>query len=65
MSFFSVSDVFRLWFLWILISEYNPDTFMAWSGVFENSLGSVLPQECAKVMLAFYKQARLDVGISH
>lgn len=38
---------------------------MAWSGVFENSLGSVLPQECAKVTLAFHKQARLDVGISH
>lgn len=30
---------------------------MAWSGIFENRLGSVFPQDCAKGALAFYKEA--------
>lgn len=35
---------------------------MAWSGVFEDRLVSLFPQNCAKGTLAFYKEARLDVG---
>ena len=38
---------------------------MAWSEVFENKLGSVFPQDCAEGTLAFYKEARLDIGILH
>lgn len=36
---------------------------MAWSGVFENRLGAVFPQDCAKSTLAFHKEAILDICI--
>lgn len=35
---------------------------MAWSGGFEDRLGSLFPKNRAKGTLAFYKAARLDIG---